>query len=76
MVQLASAPTASVVAPNPSAHLLDNAATDASTAAYLASSERMGVVVDLCWKVCAGLIVLVVLAWAVGVLPGAVKLFH
>ena len=60
--------------PAPQPSLADNPATQASIAAYLGSAERMLTVVDLAWKVCAGLIVLVLIAWAAGVLPGAVRL--
>jgi hypothetical protein len=30
---------------------------------------------DLGWKLCVGLVVLIVVAWAVGALPAAVRLF-
>jgi hypothetical protein len=55
--------------------LTDSPATQASIAAYLGSAERMLAVTDVAWKVCAGLIVFVVVMWALGVLPGAVRLF-
>lgn len=75
MVDLAAAATGSVAEPQTTVRLLDDAATEASVAAYLAAGERMGVFVDICWKVCAGLMVLVALAWVFGLLPAAVKVF-
>ncbi len=35
----------------------------------------MAVLAGLVWKVCGALVVLLVVAWALGVLPGAVRLF-
>ena len=61
------------LAPTPS--LADNPATEASIATYLGSAERMLAVTDLTWKLCAALLVLILVAWAAGILPGAVRLF-
>jgi hypothetical protein len=47
----------------------------ASIDAYLGSAERMALLADVVWKVCVVLGVLVVVTWALGVLPGAVRLF-
>ena len=44
------------------------------TAAYLASADRMRSIADVVLKVGIVLFVLVVIAWAVGLLPGAVRL--
>ena len=64
-----------VLQPAPQSRLADDAATQASIAAYLGSAERMLAVTDLTWKVCAALLVLVAGAWASGILPAAVRLF-
>ena len=53
----------------------DTPETDASIAAYLGAGERMQTLMDLTWKSCAVLLVLIVIAWAMGVLPVAVRLF-
>ena len=66
--------TAVVVQPTRQRSLADSPATQASIAAYLGSAERMLVVTDVAWKVCAGLIVLILVAWTAGVLPGAIRL--
>ena len=58
-----------------SADFVDTPATLASIAGYLASGERTGEVANLAFKVFTGLLVLIALAWLVGVLPGAVKVF-
>ena len=64
-----------VVQPDRQPILADDPATQASIAAYLGSAERMLAVTDITWKVCAGLLVIVLVAWTLGVLPGAVRLF-
>lgn len=61
--------------PPPQSTLVDSPAADASTIRYLVSGERVLALMDVVWKLCLGLIVLVVLAWAFGALPIAVKLF-
>ena len=63
-----------VVQPGRQSSLVDTPATQASIAAYLGSAERMLAVTDVAWKVCAGLIVLILVAWTAGVLPGAIRL--
>jgi len=55
--------------------LADSPPATAGIAAYIASGERVRALMDLAWKLGLGLIVLVVVAWAAGVLPAAVKLF-
>jgi hypothetical protein len=75
MVDMAISPGVAVVEPPTAARLGDNAATDASIAAYLGAGERMQSLMDLTWKTCAGLLVLIVVAWALGMLPVAVRLF-
>jgi hypothetical protein len=44
-------------------------------ARYVASGQGARDVMDLVVKVCVGLVVLIALAWALGVLPGAARLF-
>jgi hypothetical protein len=63
-----------VLQPAPQSRLADDPATQASIAAYLGSAERMLAVTDLTWKVCAVLLVIVLVAWAAGVMPGAIRL--
>ena len=63
-----------VLQPARQSSLADNPATQASIAAYLGSAERMLAVTDLTWKVCAVLLVIVLVAWAAGVVPGAIRL--
>jgi len=46
----------------------------ASIDAYLGSAERVTVLADVVWKVGVALVVVLVLAWVLGVLPGAVRL--
>jgi hypothetical protein len=76
MVESAISPGSAVVAPPPEGSRLgDNAETDASIAAYLGAGDRMQTWMDIAWKVCAVLLVLIVIAWALGMLPVAVKLF-
>jgi hypothetical protein len=74
---VASSDAASIAAvrlADPSAHTF-SPATDASIAAYMASGERVRTLMDIGWKVCLALFVLVALAWAFGALPGAVRVF-
>jgi uncharacterized iron-regulated membrane protein len=52
-----------------------SAATDASIAAYAASGQRMHALTGVFGLLGAGLIVLLGLTWALGLLPGAVRLF-
>jgi hypothetical protein len=53
----------------------ENAAADASIARYLSAGEDVARFMDLGWKICAVLFVLVAAAWALGILPGAYRLF-
>ena len=53
----------------------ESPAASASTTRYLASADRVLGMTDVGWKLCVGLVVLIVIAWAIGVLPGAVRLF-
>ena len=46
----------------------------ASIERYVGSGDRVAALLDPVWKVCVGLIVLILAAWALGVLPAAVKL--
>ena len=46
----------------------------ASIDAYLGSAERVAVLADVVWKLCFALAVVLVVAWVLGVLPGAVRL--
>jgi hypothetical protein len=75
LVASGAAPTVAVAQPLSQPNLADSPAASASATRYLASAERVLALADLSWKVCVGLIVLIVLAWALGALPGAVKLF-
>jgi hypothetical protein len=51
------------------------AETQASIDRYLGAGDQMAGVMDATLKVCGGLFVLVLAAWALGVLPAAVRLF-
>lgn len=73
MVATTAAPT--LDRPSTQSNLADSPAAQAGIAAYLASGERVLTLMDVAWKLCVGLIVLVVVAWAFGALPGAVKIF-
>ena len=75
MVDMALTPHVAVVEPSVAPHLGDSPETDASIAAYLGAGERMQTLMDITWKICAALLVLIVIAWAMGVLPVAVRLF-
>jgi hypothetical protein len=47
---------------------------DSTIARYLDSGERVRGLMDVSWRVCLALAVIVVLAWMLGALPGAVRL--
>jgi hypothetical protein len=66
-----------VVAEQPHAQLneTDSQATSASIARYLASGERVRMLTGVGFKVCIVLAVLVVLAWALGLLPVTTRPF-
>ena len=75
MVDMAVSSNVAVLEPPVAPRLGDNPETDASIAAYLGAGERMQTLMDLTWKTCAVLLALIVIAWAMGLLPIAVKLF-
>lgn len=75
MVASTGAPVVDVIQSSGTLSRIDSPETDASISRYLASGERVRALMELGWKVCAVLMVLVALAWAFGALPGAVKLF-
>ena len=52
-----------------------SAADQSSITAYLSAGDRAAVLFDIVWKVCVGLMVLILVTWALGLLPGAVRLF-
>jgi hypothetical protein len=64
-----------VAAAGATAGIALSAADQASIDAYLGAGARMAVVMDVVWKLCVALIVLTLLTWGLGVLPGAVPLF-
>jgi hypothetical protein len=72
---MVASPAATTLYPAAESGLTDSPAARASIARYIASGERVRGLMDLMWKAALGLIVLIVLAWASGLLPGAVKLF-
>jgi hypothetical protein len=53
----------------------ENPAVNASIARYLSAGEDMAGFMDVGWKICAVLFVLVAATWALGILPGAYRLF-
>jgi hypothetical protein len=53
----------------------ENPVATASTTRHVASAERVLALSDMGWKLGVGLVVLTVIAWALGVLPGAARLF-
>jgi hypothetical protein len=69
----ARAATATVAAPP--AHTPDDGPYDVGVTAYLASADRMLVVADVVLKGSIALALLVLAAWVLGLLPGAVRLF-
>jgi hypothetical protein len=52
------------------------AASNAGIEAYLSAGDHMAMIMDITGKIGMGLIALIALAWALGVLPGAVRLFR
>jgi hypothetical protein len=68
-------PVTTVVEPSTPAWLGESAAAEASIAAYLNAGDRMRVIMELTMIACAALLLLVIVAWGVGMLPGAVRLF-
>jgi hypothetical protein len=75
MVETVTKPETIVVEPSTLAWLGESAAADANIAAYLNAGDRMRVIMELTMIACAGLLLVVIVAWAVGLLPGAVRLF-
>ena len=65
-------PAVAVVEPSPPAA---SAASNASIDAYLGAGEGMSAIMGSTMIVCLALIVLIVVAWALGALPSAVRLF-
>jgi hypothetical protein len=68
-------PVVGVVEPPTAAWLVDNPAANASIARYLSAGELMQSVMDVTWKLGAVLFILVLAAWVLRLLPGAVRLF-
>ena len=75
MVAIATEPPIIETGQPTAAWLGDTLAANASIAAYVRAGERMLLLMDATCKACVALFVLVALAWVVGVLPGAVRLF-
>jgi hypothetical protein len=75
LVAPTDAPAVALAQPLSQSHLTDNPVTEASIASYLGAGERVLALAQLGLWICLGLIVLVALTWAAGVLPGAVRLF-
>ena len=65
-------PGVAVVEPSPTAA---SAASNDSVNAYLGAGDGMAMIMGVTMKVCLALIVLIAVAWVLGVLPVAVKLF-
>ena len=55
--------------------MIESPAASASVTRYTASAERALALSDVGWKLGVGVLVLIVVAWATGVLPGAVRPF-
>ena len=75
LVVSTGAPAVAAAQPLSQLDLADRPTAAAGIARYVASGQRVRDVMDLVFKACVGLVVLIALAWALGVLPGAVKLF-
>jgi hypothetical protein len=72
----APVPVIPVVAPpHTVASLGSTAEIEASINAYLGAGDGMATIMGLTLWACAALIALIAVAWALGVLPGAVRLF-
>jgi hypothetical protein len=56
------------------AGLIDRPETRASIGAYVDAGNRMLTVMDMTLKVCVVVFAVVAVAWALGILPGAVRL--
>ena len=75
MVASTGAPAAAAAQSRIDSELAESPAATASASRYVASADRVLALSDLGWKLCVGLVVLIVVAWAVGALPAAVRLF-
>jgi len=64
-----------IVDSRPAASVVVSSAIDASIAAYLAAGERMRIVARFVGFASVAVLVVTAVAWALGLLPGAVKLF-
>jgi hypothetical protein len=73
---MSSVQTAVTPGTQPSAaNALATAEVQASIDAYLGSADQMQMVAGVVMWVCLAAIVLVIVGWVIGVLPGAVRLF-
>jgi hypothetical protein len=52
-----------------------SAAANASIDAYLGAGDGMATIMGLTMKVGAALVILIAIAWVIGLLPGAVRFF-
>jgi hypothetical protein len=77
MVGVADVPAVAVLEKPPTAEWLggENPAANASIARYLSAGDDVARFMDVGWKICALLFVLVAAAWVLGILPGAYRLF-
>jgi hypothetical protein len=75
MVASSAASAVALTEQPPAAGSVDSPTTTASIAKYLESGERTRELMALAFKVCVAVLVLIALAWMLGILPGAVKLF-
>ena len=75
LVVSTGAPASAAAQPLIQSNLAGSPAATASASRYVASADRVLALSDLGWKLCVGLVVLIVVAWAVGALPAAVRLF-
>ncbi len=75
MVATNGAPAVADAQPLIDSHFGESPAASASTTRHLASAERVLGMTDVGWKLGVGLVVLIAIAWAIGLLPGAVRLF-
>jgi len=64
-----------VIQPSPATLVAVSTATEASIAAYFAAGEHMRILAGWVAVACLGMLIFVATAWALGVLPVAVKLF-
>jgi hypothetical protein len=73
---MSSVPTALTPGTQPSvANQTATAEVQASIDAYLGSADQMQMVAGVVMWVCLAAIVLVIVGWVAGMLPGAVRLF-